>query len=263
MGHRRVRNMIGLCIVLSFGVGFACRPTSAPTVPAKTPPAAAATAPKPAGKFLFQPYFHYEFKEPSIDGSGFFIRTENNSFAAITAASCVKFDETRLMGIHAISIGDWTPIVALQQSWGKPGDAGTDQPDKDLRNDYLIMPVGIALSDDTVLELDVRPVPAVGEPVWFPSKAETEPRGYEWIDGVVDEVQRGYIRIRLDSTKTIRSQGGAPIISGTTGKVIGTLSRAGKVKQKTVLSLCPASSIRAAMKTAQSFPELKDVVGGK
>ncbi|MCB9857782.1 MAG: hypothetical protein H6818_19025 [Phycisphaerales bacterium] len=262
MGQIRVWIFAGVGIGLTIVAGFACRPASSPTTPAKAP-AVAATAPKPMGKFLFQPYFHYEFKEPSIDGSGFFVRTENNRLAAIIAASCVKFDETRLTGIHAISIGDWTPIVALQQSWGLPGDAGTDKPVRDYRNDYLIMPVGIELSDDSVLDLDVRAVPVEGEPVWFPNKVETEPRGYEWIDGVVDEVQRGYIRVRLDTSKTIRAQGGAPIVSGTTGKVIGTLSRAEKIQQKSVLWLCPAPAIRAAMKSAQSFPALKDVVGGK
>lgn len=238
-----------------------CRPTA----PARMPAAAttAPTAPRPAGKILFQPYFYYEFTEPKGEGTGFIIRTDDDRLAAVTCANILKLDGSRLTGVRGLSIGDWTPLVSMQQSWGKPGSPGTMGQVRDMRNDYLIMPVEASLSPDSILELDDRAGPTIGEPIWFPARMESEPRGYELRDGFVEDVKPGYIRVKLNKPMTLMVHNGSPIISATTGKVIGLLAQGEKIQQRSVLWLCPASSLRNAIKTAEDFPMLKDVVGKK
>ncbi|HPF38268.1 MAG TPA: hypothetical protein P5081_11300 [Phycisphaerae bacterium] len=258
MGRRVI--VIAVLPLLSIGFFFCagCRP-KAPATPAT--PAIAVTAQRPDGAILFQTYFQYDFKKDGMGGAGFFIRTPEGKNAAVIAASSVKADMPALVSVNAVNIGDYAPLAVMAQSWGEPGRPGKFEPTPDYQHDYIVMPIG-EMAIERTLQLDDRAGPVQGEPVWFPFMTEHEPRGYLWMDGVVDEVWPGYIRVRIDSTKTVRSQEGAPIVSGTTGKVIGIVARAGKIQQKTVLWLCPADSIRQGMKKAKSFPMLKDVVRG-
>ncbi len=248
-------------LVLASALGAACGPTTGGRTGAAAP-TTAPTAPRPMGKLLFQPYAYYEFKEPlASPGTGFFLRTADGRVAAVTAANVFRFDGPRLTGVHGLSIGDWTPIVTLQQSWGEPGSPSIEAPTWDMRNDYLIMPVDAVLPPDSILELDERTAPKDGEPIWFPYKMASEPRGYELRDGYVEETLPGHIRVKMNRPMTLESHNGSPIISATTGKVIGLIARSGKVRQESVFWLCRASSLRNAIETAEKFPRLQDVVG--
>lgn len=260
MGHLSKVSCYAL-VLLSLLVQLACRPANTSKVP--TSATAKPSVPYPMGRFLFQPYEYYESKEPKADGTGFFVAATNGRIAAVMSANDLKFDETRLKGIRALSIGDWTPIDALGQSWGAPGSPSGDDPKADRRNDCIIMPVNVKLPPDRVLLLDDRPAPAVGEPVWLPAKLESEPRGYELLDGFVQFVKPGYIRVKLKKPKTLRSHDGSPVISATTGKVIGVLSHSDKVQEESILWLCPASAVRNAILKADKFPALRDVIGGQ
>lgn len=255
-------------IDVAFGLLIAtagCRPPASGTGGGNAAAAKVEIVPQPPGKFLFQPYLYYEFKEPRADGTGFFVRLGDGRTFAIMSSNVLRLHDTKLTGIRALSIGDWAPIAALGRSWGKPGNGGLDgdDPDKDLRTDRLIMPVDERISDDRWLTLDGRKGPSVGEPVYFPDKMESEPRGYNWINGTVSDVGIGYIRVNLDSSKTLYTPEGSPVISAVTGRVIGSVSRFGKVRQKTVLWLCPAASLQEAIDSADSQPALCDVVSGK
>ncbi len=241
---------------------MACRKAASPGGGAATP-APASTALRPTGKFLFQPCFRYENREPVVKGTGFFLRVGDDRIAAVSSTECVELNSARLISVLAvgISLRDFEPVAKMHQSWGMPGSGGKETPVLDLRSDYFIMPVAANLPDDMLLELDERPAPGNGEAVWYPSKSFSHHLGYEWIEGVVDEIVPGHISVRLKKSAVLESQNGSPVISATTGKVIGVLFKGKKRRGRMVLSLCPAASIRNAIESAEEFPRLKDVVG--
>lgn len=161
-----------------------------------------------------------------------------------------------------LSIGDWEPMLAFDKSWGMPGNEGVADGDSlDISPDYFILPVEEDVPDEWVLKLDKREGPAKKEVVWFPNKTDDAVNGYLWVHGTVVEAKRTHIFVLLEKRVELQSQSGSPIISSRTGRVIGTLSRSSELQGKTVLWLCPAQAIRDAIKTATTFPLLKDVVG--
>ena len=121
------------------------------------------------------------------------------------------------------------------------------EPEVDLRRDYLLMPADGTISDQLVLELDTRKKPEVGERVWLPNKDSEAKLGFVLVSGKVKEATEKYSVVELDRVIKLQSQSGSPIISQSTGKVIGTLSRAPGGEGKTVLSLAPARALFDAL----------------
>ncbi len=236
-----------------------------PTEPGPTPPPAPAKRAKkierPTSPIVFQPYFYYrDLPEPSANGTGFFAKGPDRKVVAIGSAHYVDFENSPLLKAEWLSNVDWSVAATLTKSWGPPGNAGTTEP-IDLRPDYLIMPVETDVPKESVLRLDKRLYPKKGERIWFPNKKHNTPLGFEWVGGSVTDSDIEFIEVTLDRHVPMQSQSGSPVISIKTGRVIGTLSRCIDDPPRTIIYLCPASSIRKAIRTATDHPPLEQVVG--
>jgi|GEM_PF-1714599 len=228
------------------------------------PPAPAKRAKKierPTSPIVFQPYFYYrDLPEPSANGTGFFAKGPDRKVVAIGSAHYVDFENSPLLKAEWLSNVDWSVAATLTKSWGPPGNAGSTDP-IDLRPDYLIMPVETDVPKKSVLRLDKRLYPKKGERIWFPNKKHNTPLGFEWVGGSVTDSDIEFIEVTLDRHVPMQSQSGSPVISIKTGHVIGTLSRCIDDPPRTIIYLCPASSIRKAIRTATNHPPLEQVVG--
>ncbi|QTA93169.1 peptidase domain-containing protein [Desulfonema magnum] len=219
----------------------------------------------PSSPILFQPMFVWNDAEPTFQGTGFFVSSSDKQIAAVTSSHFIDTEGSRLKKAYWLNISEerFEPVASFARIWGKLGNGGSDFP-MDLRYDYLIMPPENAVPDSCVLELDDRVRLKRHEGVWFPNKDPQSPAGYTLVDGMVTETQENYHAVILKDHVEFQSQSGSPVISKLTGKVIGTLSRAGYTeKNKPVMYLAPSHSIKHAVDGDAKLTDLSEAVGKK
>jgi len=152
---------------------------------------------------------------------------------------------------------------------GAPGDEGVVTKTRvDLRTDHLILtldaPPKTAPRGIEVLAMDEREKADEGERIWFPFEDILDSRGRELVEGSVTSASAEGSIITLDREIFLSGESGSPIISQRTGRVIGTLSRSGEEKGKTIMIIAPGASIVAKMRQAEKEayrPRLIDVIG--
>jgi len=245
-------------------------PAATPTKPApkkiakpkkQSPPANPPKPALPGGRIVFQPEWTYTNKEPQYQGTGFFVKNKAGKIIAVTSAHFIDFDGPPLEKAVWLYAEDGTNIATMTQAWGKPGHAGTMQP-PDLRSDYLLLKGPDKLKPGVaVLEIDERGYPRVGERIWFPCKTSGFANGFTLIEGAVAKSSDKAVYVRLDRQAELESCSGSPIISQSTGKVIGTLTGGGAVGGAYTLILAPCGAIHDAIESAKDSPELRTVVG--
>jgi hypothetical protein len=223
-------------------------------------PESAAAFNPPDKPILFQPMFIWRTGAPTHQGTGFFAKAPDGRVAAITSSHFLDMHGPALLEARWLDIRTQAPVATFKLSWGPPGAGSTDTPTLDLRRDYLLLPVQDRVPGDQVLELDPRAQPEVRERIWFPNKDKTAPLGYRVVTGTVVAADLKSISVMLDQPITLASQSGSPIISQATGRVIGTLSRGGRERDRTLLILAPASALLEAL-TKNDFPPLHHVIG--
>jgi hypothetical protein len=224
------------------------------------------TVPAPTGQLVLSQTLDFSDGEQTMQGSSFLARTPGGSVVIVTAAHFLDFDGPALVRLSAFGEVD---VATSTVAFGMPGNAGIDSPAEavDLRPDYVLLmpesePVGA-----TVLEMDDRPLPRRGEKVWMPDAigALMEPPG-ELLTGIVDETDQGWIMIKFDRGQYVELMGasGGPVISQRTGKVIGIISRGGKIEGDDIALLTPAHGVLKAMRDAERSgerPRLRECVG--
>jgi hypothetical protein len=225
-------------------------PTPPPPTP-EPPPVAEPAAPEPApeesvdmprGGLICQPNFHFADGQKTQQGTGFFVAAADGEVLGVTSAHFMDFDGAALSSAGFALIGLPDVLAAFSHSYGPPGNAGNEVTG-DLRPDFLLFAGEDVGTSHTVLELDPRSKPEIGEKVWFPNKDSGQDWGHRMLTGKVEEAEAEYSLVRLDNYITLTSQSGSPVISQRTGKVIGTFSRGGRDRGRTVLLLCPSRGI--------------------
>lgn len=210
---------------------------------------------------LFQPVFLWADSKETRQGTGFLVKAPNGKVSGVTSAHFIDFDGQPLKKAAWVDIRTKKHVIRFTKSYGMPGDGGTSNIFKiDLRSDYLVLSGEMEVPDNLLLQLDERVSPEVGERVFFPNKDSNQAIGFQIVGGQVSEANPGYYIVELDTAVTMQSQSGSPIISQSTGKVIGTLSRSSGKETRT-LHLTPSSSILETMKSSVEFPELEKVIG--
>lgn len=218
-------------------------------------PVDAKPVPLPQGRVVFQPVFRWEDGAITAQGTGFVIQTPAGIHAGVTSAHFINFEGPPLLAASWNDVVTDEVVAQFRKSWGKPGNAGSDS---DLRADYLILPAEGLIEKVAALELDERPLIPLGERVYFPNKAGQK-NGYVWLEGSVVQASSKKIAVKLDHEIRLQSQSGSPVISQTTGKVIGTLARAVNKPQQLIF-LCPSKGIAEALNTVE-HPLLKNAIG--
>jgi iron-sulfur cluster assembly accessory protein len=197
----------------------------------------------------------------TLQGTGFFAAAPGGRVAAVTSSHFINKDGPRLLEARWLNVRSGNTAATFSSSWGIPGDGGRTEPQPDLRSDYLIFPAAKAPDRAALLEFDPRPKPAVGERVHFPNKDESADPGHKWVEGAVAEADEKFVTVLLDQKIHLQSQSGSPVISQSTGRVIGTLSRARHERDRTLLTLAPAGGMVAALAIQPRNLPLRDVVG--
>jgi hypothetical protein len=149
--------------------------------------------------------------------------------------------------------------VTFTRHWGEPGQGGSLAP-TDLRDDYLLLPAKQhRVPAKAPLELDPRASPNRNERVWLPVKDIDAANGYRAVKGkVISNQTKKFIVVDLQQQLPLESLNGSPVISQQTGKVVGVLSRGGRLGENTFLILTPVSALRQAIADAeQTIPLTK------
>lgn len=216
----------------------------------------------PKHPILFQPKFYWADPKESHNGTGFIAKAPNGKQVGITSAHFLRLDGLPLLKASWLDVRTMQPIATFTKSWGRPGNSGIVTPTHvDLRSDYLLLVDETAVPVESVLELDERELPVVGERIWFPNKNPQADLGYELVEGHVTIATAYFIAVALDAPVTLQSQSGSPIISRTSGGVIGTLSRGAAGKQSQELFLAPVHPISKVLRESALLFSLEDVIG--
>ena len=104
-----------------------------------------------------------------------------------------------------------------------------------------------------VLELDPRTTIEAGERIWFHDKDGMAAEDYEIVEGYVQRATPMEYEVVLDREIHLQSQSGSPVISQSTGKVIGTLSAGNRFGGR-LLFLAPSCAILKALTRDDDFP---------
>jgi hypothetical protein len=179
----------------------------------------------------------------------------------VTSAHFVEFDGPKLSEVVWTDIHSGEPRFRFSSSLGRPGRAGRLFQFTDLRTDYFILVSDAPITGVSVLELDPREHPAVGERVWFPNKDDSRPEGYVLLEGTVTAATAKYSEVLFKSAFQLQSQSGSPVISQSTGKVVGALSGGGPELGGTSILLAPSRAILDAMDRVTAPVPLERVVG--
>jgi hypothetical protein len=262
-----------------------------PPVAAAPPPARPATKP-PGRQVLFQPMFVWENSQPTLQGTGFFVKAPGGKVAAVTSIHFLDVAGPRLREVRWLNVADNKPAAVLDRSWGPRGEAraarlivGKDRDGKpeivtlpmpDKRTDYLLMPASQGVPADAVLELDPRTTIDAGERVYFHDKCRFGQKDYAVLEGSVVRATPEQYQVMLDQDIEPESQSGSPVISQATGEVIGTLAGIGDFGADAaqillgggrgsprLLVLTPSCAILKALQENHDFPLLQDVIGKK
>ncbi len=207
-----------------------------------------ATIPAPTTRCLVGQRFGFAGGTSAMFGRGFFVRSTDMSAVGVTALHVLDLNGPGLILVEWFDESSLTPIGSAERVFAPPGrQPGANQ--LDLAGDYLLMAPDRPLSDITFLELDDRADGTrFAEPIWFPIAADSEPHGVRWIKGAVAEADSKRIDILLkDEGVTIHGTSGSPVISGTTGKVIGIVSSGLTEFGETYVFLAPIHAVREAL----------------
>ena len=226
---------LGLCLVAL--TGFLAFPPVAPHHP-----------------ILFQPIFRWADATETRGGIASFILVPAGSappgaMVAVTKVPGLQGHTTPLRDVHGVDIRSQALVATFTRSWGRPGDGPTFKP-LDLTSDYFLMLADTAIPRTLALELDARAQPLVGERIWFPNRTSAAKVGYQLVSGTVVQTHTNYVTIRLHTPIFPEWQGGSPVLSRLTGKVIGIFtgweSKEGEVLD---IYLTPSWAIRRALAT--------------
>lgn len=219
-----------------------------------------ATISAPTGRCLVGQRFGFSGGTTAMFGRGFFVRSRDMSAVGVTALHFLDLKGPSLILVEWFDESSLTPIGSAERAFASPGrQPGASQ--LDLSSDYLLLAPDRPLSDITFLELDDRADgPSFAEPIWFPIAAENEPRGVRWIKGAVAETDAKRIDILLkDEGVTIHGTSGSPVISGTTGKVIGLVSSGLTSLGETYVFLTPIHAVREALNNPADKKRLAEI----
>jgi len=200
---------------------------------------------------LLQPQFQWADQTTTQHGTASFVKTADGRVVALTSAHFINFSGPRLLSIEWLNAKTQKLIATSTRSWGMPGKEGCYAP-LDLRSDYLLAVLDQDIPTQSALELDERVMPEVGERVWFPQKTG------ETIAGTVIESRCEYLKVKLDKETELTARSGTPILSESTGKIIGIFTGSGECR---ILYLAPAFSIRKALIEVKETPRLSQVIG--
>jgi hypothetical protein len=214
----------------------------------------------PSKAIVFQPQFKWANQTWTEQGTGSFIRGEKGAVIGLTSAHFIDFSGPRLIEVSWLDIRTKKGIATSVNCWGMPGKEGCYDP-LDLRSDYILMLIEGTIDPGSLLSLDERSGPEVGERVWFPNKNPRAALGFDLIDGKVSKACDTHLEITLNQGIDLQTRSGTPILSQLTGKVIGILTGGGKINDKTLLYLAPGRSLYQALHEAQQQPLLHEVVG--
>lgn len=212
-----------------------------------------------AAPIVFQPEFKWKDGSTSQLGTGSFIRAPNGKIIGLTSAHFIDFSGPLLLEVEWLDIKTNKAIASSRKSWGMPGRQGSHEP-LDLRSDYLLLLMEKEVSSQSILEMDQRTDLPIGERIWFPNKNATAKEGYDLIEGKTHKTGAAYITIKLDKKIDLQSRSGTPVISQSTGKVIGILTSCDNT-DTTLLYLAPGLSIYKGLLKAKQPLFLQDVVG--
>ena len=219
-------------------------------------------APVPTGLILFQPKFYWAGSDPTLQGTGFLVKTRSGETVGVTSAHFIDPRGPVLLRAEWLEIGSETPKASFTKCWGRPGQLGIHMEAADRTSDYLLLVYETGMSNIAVLEFDVRDKPDVDERVWVPDKTADATFGYRLVEGVVVDANTLSITIVLDSPIILQSQSGSPVLSQKTGQVIGTLSSYKATPNAPLqLILCPARAIRRVLATGARHLALSQVIG--
>jgi hypothetical protein len=212
----------------------------------------------PTAPILFQPQFLWDDATVTREGTGFFAQAPGQRVAAISNVQYLRGNRPTLIEASWLGVTSDEPVMTFTRHWGKPGKGGTLNP-ADLREDYLLLPAEAShVPGESILKLDWRNQPAAREPVWLPVKDVDAPQGHRLIEGKVTARQAKYIIVTLNQRLSLASLNGSPVISQKTGRVIGALSRGGRLGESTLLILTPAEALRHAIDRAEGYPPLNE-----
>lgn len=229
------------------------------------PGATAHVAPPSHDKqMLAQPQLDFADRKSTLQGTAFFVRAPNGQCAAVTASHYLDQHGPALVHVWFLSVpaAKATPLADSTVCWGSPGDNGIRGRNDitDLRTDRFVLSVSVDEQQVHVLDLDDRPAPDIRESVWFPDKQPGEPGGFRLIGGKVVQIERRFLRVRLDNPITPQSQSGSQVISQVNGRVVGLWAGVTQDQGTTFLFLNPAREIHNALEDP-SRPTLSHVVG--
>lgn len=213
----------------------------------------------PSGPVLFQPAFDYS-GEISYNGTGFFAAAPGGKVIGVISAHFVDFVGLPLVDAAFLSVDGEELVAEFAFSYGEPGDGGSDFT-MDLSSDYMLLSSKEPIEGVPVLELDPRRTLSRGERVWLPNKGEEGRFGYRLVSGTVAGSKLGVTVVVLDRLIELQSQSGSPLISQRSGKVVGTLSRGGEDRGRTVISITPSHAILSAINGAKREIPLSEVTG--
>ena len=235
-------------------------PTARPNASAASMNSAGETEPAlPEAPILFQPQFLWDDATVTREGTGFFAKTAGGQIAAVSSVQYLRGDRPTLREATWLTVTTDEPVVTFTRHWGEPGQGGSLAP-TDLRDDYLLLPAKQhRVPAKAPLELDPRASPNRNERVWLPVKDIDAANGYRAVKGkVISNQTKKFIVVDLQQQLPLESLNGSPVISQQTGKVVGVLSRGGRLGENTFLILTPVSALRQAIADAeQTIPLTK------
>lgn len=245
-----LRRLIGATLLATITIA-GCQPTDFARRPKTLPP---------TNRIIFQPHFTWADGRESQQGTGFIARFPDGKVLGVTSAHFLDFDGPPLVEARWLDVVRDREVVKYAKSHGKPGREGTYDP-VDMRSDYLLVIPGTVPPTESILPMDERNEPAVGERVWLPDKNPKFSAGYHVVEGVVTDVAYEYVEVVMYEPVKPQSQSGSPFISQLTGRVIGTWA-GGRRKGETIhIYLTPARAIVNAEARANRDYPLAEVVG--
>ena len=126
---------------------------------------------------------------------------------------------------------------------GRPFDA----PGSSLRDDFAVYALETPPAGVRLLEPEMGGALARGSRVRLPGPAPGGPSGRDSLRGSVVRVTHSRIEVDLDLPRDLRGWGGAPVLSGRTGRVVGILEAHWRTGASTRIGVAPIGGVLAAL----------------
>lgn len=204
-------------MICCLAVGCTKAPRGAEAPGAAQPASAQASGPQ----LLLQPQLVRQQGEPTFNGTAFFLTTGKHALVVSSA----HFITEKIDAFNFWSMQGKPLFQSRYSLWGFD-EQGTDGAIQDLTLDLMVTAVPRVPAGFQVLEADPRKYIPPGERVWLPNKQESA-AGHERVEGRIVEWDPGFVDVDLDRPIQFHSQSGSPVISVTSGKVVGVVSRVG------------------------------------